>query len=586
VANFSSGTPGIHTYTIGTSGTYDITADGAQGGADGRPDQFGGAGASVGGDVYLQEGTQLEIVVGGEGGGGGFLSAGGGGGGSFVIEVGGSSISDDTILAVAGGGGGGGGFGDGGGGRTGPTGGNGGTFYSSSGGGAGGAQGAAGQGGNTYGGGGGGFTGGVGAHSANGYHPGPGAVTGQTFSGGAGGRFSGGGGGAGGGGGGGLSGGGGGGGYGGGGGGGLSGGGGGGGGGGSYLDTALVTGSETANVHSGNGLVTIEAVCYVAGTRMLTDRGEVAVEHLTVGDLVVTASGAQRPVRWLGSRRVDCLRHPEPSAIWPIRIQTGAFAQALPARDLWVSPGHSIFVEGVLIQAEKLVNGATITQVPLASVEYWHVELDSHDILLAEGLAAESYLDTGNRAGFFNNGGTHLEAHPDFKPKHWAETCVPLVLDGPEIPKARAQLLARAQTLGYEITEDADAHIIANGRRIEALRLGERRLAFVLPEAMTTIELSCRSFVPAHTHAKSDDQRALGLCVKRLQIDASDVALDDEAAFSTGWHALERSSDGRQHRWTHARTPLPAGTRLIIIDVAFPSLCWAKPASEVLTLYA
>jgi len=95
-------------------------------------------------------------------------------------------------------------------------------------------------------------------------------------------------------------------------------------------------------------------------------------------------------------------------------------------------------------------------------------------------------------------------------------------------------------------------------------------LAFMLPEALTTIELSCRSFVPAHTDAKSQDQRALGLCVKRLQIDASDVALDDEAAFSAGWHELERSSDGRQHRWTHARTPLPAGTRLIIIDVALP----------------
>jgi hypothetical protein len=284
---------------------------------------------------------------------------------------------------------------------------------------------------------------------------------------------------------------------------------------------------------------------------------------------------------------VDCAHHPQPSAIWPIRIQPGAFAQNVPARDLWVSPGHSILVDGVLIQAEQLVNGATIVQVPLASVEYWHVELDSHDILLAEGLAAESYLDTGNRAGFFNSGGTYLEAHPDFKPKHWAETCVPLVLDGPEIHQAKTQLLARVQALGYEmITEDSDAHIIADGRRIEALRLGERRLAFMLPKALATIELSCRSFVPAHTDAKSQDQRALGLCVKRLQIDASDVALDDEAAFSTGWHALERSSDGRQHRWTHARTPLPAGTRLIIIDVAFPSLCWAKPASEVLTLYA
>jgi hypothetical protein len=67
----------------------------------------------------------------------------------------------------------------------------------------------------------------------------------------------------------------------------------------------------------------VTAVCYAAGTRLLTDGGEIAVEKLTVGDLVVTASGAHRPVRWLGSRRVDCARHPEPSAVRPVRIAAG-----------------------------------------------------------------------------------------------------------------------------------------------------------------------------------------------------------------------------------------------------------------------
>jgi hypothetical protein len=47
-------------------------------------------------------------------------------------------------------------------------------------------------------------------------------------------------------------------------------------------------------------------------------------------------------------------------------------------------------------------------------------------------------------SGFFNNGGSYVEAHPDFKPKHWAEICVPLVIDGPEIHGPKAQLLARA----------------------------------------------------------------------------------------------------------------------------------------------
>lgn len=196
------------------------------------------------------------------------------------------------------------------------------------------------------------------------------------------------------------------------------------------------------------------------------------------------------------------------------------------------------------------------------------MELESHDVLLAEGLQAESYLDTGNRSGFFNNGSSYLDAHPDFKPKHWADTCVPLVLEGPKVHQAKTQLLVRAEALGYELTEDFDAHIIADGERIEALRLGQRRLAFVVPQGMTKVELSCRSFIPAHTDATSQDGRALGLCVTRLQINGSDIGLDDESTLSTGWHKLERSAGGHLYRWTHARTPLPAGTRLLVIDYA------------------
>jgi hypothetical protein len=324
--------------------------------------------------------------------------------------------------------------------------------------------------------------------------------------------------------------------------------------------------------------VTLVPVCYVSGTRILTGRGEVAVEKLDVGDVLVTASGAHRTVRWLGHRRVDCARHPEPSVVWPIRIQAGAFAQALPARDLWVSPGHSILVEeGVLIPAGELVNGATIVQVPVESVEYWHVELDSHDILLAEGLAAESYLDTGNRTGFFNNGGSYLEAHPDFKPKHWAETCVPLVSEGAILQGVKSRLLARAQTLGHRLTANSDVHIVAAGERIEPLFCNEQRVAFVLPADQTQIELRCRGFIPAHIDAASDDHRRLGVCVGRLQIDGLDLPLDDATAFERGWHGLEVYSPQQCHRWSHESAPLPDGTRLVLIELACPSFCWTQP---------
>jgi hypothetical protein len=343
--------------------------------------------------------------------------------------------------------------------------------------------------------------------------------------------------------------------------------------------TQSLSATDTYDVTYGNPVP-----CYVTGTRILTDRGEVAIEALAIGDTVLTASGESRRVRWLGSRRIDCTRYPDPASVWPVCIQAGAFAPDRPARDLWVSPGHSLLVDGVLIQAEKLVNGATIAQVPRPRIEYWHVELDSHDCILAEGLPAESYLDTGNRTAFMN-GGAFLEAYPDFRAKDWRETCVPLILEGPEIHNAKAALLARTQALGYAITDDADVHVMADGQRIEPVRFGAKRMAFMLPAAYSSIELRCRSFVPAHTEPQSTDQRALGLCVSRLEIDGGHVPLEDGAAFVRGWHALEHSADGRQRRWTQAHTPLPAGTRLLVLDLELRSYCWEEPGRAAVALY-
>jgi len=88
-------------------------------------------------------------------------------------------------------------------------------------------------------------------------------------------------------------------------------------------------------------------------------------------------------------------------------------------------------------------------QVPLESVEYWHVELDSHDVILAEGLAAESYLDTGNRGRLFQQWRFRIwKPTRTSSPSTGLTPACPLVLDGPEIHQAKTQLLARAQSAG------------------------------------------------------------------------------------------------------------------------------------------
>src|ERR1700688_3293105 len=98
---------------------------------------------------------------------------------------------------------------------------------------------------------------------------------------------------------------------------------------------------------SGSGIsLEQNLTCYCRGTLIRTATGNTPIEDLRIGDCVLTASGETRPIRWLGSRGLDCTRHPNPALVWPICIQAGAFGQDLPVRDLWVSPFHSILVEG------------------------------------------------------------------------------------------------------------------------------------------------------------------------------------------------------------------------------------------------
>ena len=142
--------------------------------------------------------------------------------------------------------------------------------------------------------------------------------------------------------------------------------------------------------------------CFAAGTRIWTPDGPVAVEDLAVGDPVHAGRrrAASAPIIWIGSRHVDCASHPRPRRVWPVRIARDAFAAGVPARDLFVSPDHAIYVDGELVPARALIDGHRISSVPRAEIRYYHLELPEHAIILAEGLTVESYLDVGDRETF------------------------------------------------------------------------------------------------------------------------------------------------------------------------------------------
>ena len=208
------------------------------------------------------------------------------------------------------------------------------------------------------------------------------------------------------------------------------------------------------------------------------------MEHLRVGDLAVTSTGAHQPIRWLGHRVTDCRRHPDPSACMPVRVAAHAFGPDRPARDLRVSPGHALCVDvggEVLIPAMALVNGTTITREEVDAVTYWHVELDTHDILLAENMGAESYLDMGNRPFFAEAGVIALNASPDAHSpleaaaRTHADFCRPFHMDGAPVEVVRAHLRARAAALGWALEADdtfAGLHLMVDGIRVDPVTRG------------------------------------------------------------------------------------------------------------------
>jgi phospholipase/lecithinase/hemolysin len=141
------------------------------------------------------------------------------------------------------------------------------------------------------------------------------------------------------------------------------------------------------------------ASCFATGTRIRTTDGDVAVEALRIGALAVLADGRTAPVVWIGHREVNFANEPEPRAGWPVRVRADAFGPGMPVRDLYLSPDHAVFVDGVLIPVKYLLDGRAIASVPSDNVTWWHVELPRHAVLLAEGLPCESFLDTGARDG-------------------------------------------------------------------------------------------------------------------------------------------------------------------------------------------
>jgi len=162
-----------------------------------------------------------------------------------------------------------------------------------------------------------------------------------------------------------------------------------------------LTASQVASIQSSDTFT----VCFAPGTRINTPTGTCDVERLSIGDLVVTQAGPAVPVKWIGRQTVFTAFGPA-ERLLPVRVWAGALGDGLPERDLVLTADHALLIDGLLINAVALVNGSSIDYVPLSelgeSYTVYHIETEDHDIILAEGTPAETFIDYVGRQAFDN----------------------------------------------------------------------------------------------------------------------------------------------------------------------------------------
>ena len=159
--------------------------------------------------------------------------------------------------------------------------------------------------------------------------------------------------------------------------------------------------SGSVSFNSNNGY--LKPTCFLAGTMILTPTGERAVEEFEVGDIVLNAERKACPIIWVGRRDYDRETYIQPNRIFPVLVRKDALSDNVPSRDTFLSDGHALVFEDaekIMVAVHELINGSTIQRVEADRVSYWHIELSSHDVIIANGIPAETFLNVDNRGSF------------------------------------------------------------------------------------------------------------------------------------------------------------------------------------------
>jgi hypothetical protein len=293
------------------------------------------------------------------------------------------------------------------------------------------------------------------------------------------------------------------------------------------------------------------ALCFCAGSLIRTPSGDVPVEQLNVGDTVVTSRGECRPITWIGVGRVLATRGCR-NAATPVIVRKGALGDNVPYADLRVTKGHSFLFDGILIPIEFLVNHRSILWDDHAhEVSVYHVELATHDVLMANGARAESYRDDGNR-WLFQNANNAWDLAPQ-------EPCAPVLTGGSIVDDVWRRLLDRAGPRPQPAwIDDPDLQILVDGRRLHPIQSNGARYAFRVPRAMRlcNVRILSRAAAPDQI-GLARDSRVLGVAVQSVSMISGarhrTIGADDDR-LTEGFHGYEPDLD---IRWTDGDAALP-----------------------------
>lgn len=324
----------------------------------------------------------------------------------------------------------------------------------------------------------------------------------------------------------------------------------------------------------GNWDVSEEKACFLAGSMIRTPTGEITVETLRSGDKISgfdpvsgkeTVLTIMRTARNTAYVRSNTARE---DSDHPVRIVADAISDGIPTRDLLVTAEHCLFLDGSFVPVRMLVNERSISyDTTFSAYDYFHIEVEPHAIIVANGVLTESYLDTGHHVSFGSD--TIVALQPPTKT--WAsDAAVPLDVSRAFVEPLFRQLERRAIEAGIElhhtqppVTNDPDLHIVGdNGRILHPVRRAAGHLMFMVPSTMKVARLVSRSSSPSDTVGPFvDDRRSLGVLIGKMCLfnpkTTEDITRHLCDAELSGWHGLE---DGAC-RWTAGNAVLPLPER-------------------------